>query len=58
MKQVWRSADRAAELLAAARGWLAAEFNLEVGLFYLVSAGSFGVLILILWAHRRFKEEP
>lgn len=37
---------------------LAAELHFEVGLFYLVSAGSFGVLILILWAHRRFKEEP
>jgi len=37
---------------------LAAELHLEVGLFYLVSAGSFGVLMLILWAHRRFKEEP
>ena len=37
---------------------LAAELHLEVGLFYLVSAGSFGILILILWAHRRFKEEP
>jgi hypothetical protein len=36
---------------------LAAELHLEIGLFYLVSAGSFGVLLLILWAHRRFKEE-
>jgi hypothetical protein len=37
---------------------LAAELHLQVGLFYLVSAGSFGILVLILWAHRRFKEEP
>ncbi len=37
---------------------LAAELHLGVGLYYLVSAGSFGVLLLILWAHRRFKEEP
>lgn len=37
---------------------LAVELHLDVGLFYLVSAGSFGVLLLILWAHRRFKEEP
>ncbi len=36
---------------------LAAELHLREGLFYLVSAGSFGVLLLILWAHRRFKEE-
>lgn len=38
--------------------WLASKLHLKVGLFYLVSAGSFGVLLLILWAHRRFKEEP
>ena len=46
-------------VIAAYLGFLrlAAEFHLEVGLFYLVSAGSFGVLILILWARRRFKEE-
>lgn len=37
---------------------LAAHLHLEVGIFYLVSAGSFGVLLLILWAHRRFKDEP
>ena len=47
-------------VIAAYLGFLrlAAELHFEVGLFYLVSAGSFGVLILILWAHRRFKEEP
>lgn len=47
-------------VIAAYLGFLrlAAELHLEVGLFYLVSAGSFGVLLLILWAHRRFKEEP
>ena len=47
-------------VIAAYLGFLrlAAEFHLAVGLFYLVSAGSFAVLILILWAHRRFKEEP
>jgi len=46
-------------VIAAYLGFLrlAAEFHLEVGLFYLVSAGSFGVLVLILWARRRFKEE-
>lgn len=37
---------------------LAAGLHLRVGMFYLVSAGSFGALLLILWAHRRFKEEP
>jgi len=36
---------------------LATTLHLETGLFYLVSAGSFGVLFLILWAHKRFKEE-
>ncbi len=47
-------------VIAAYLGFLrlAVELHLEVGLFYLVSAGSFGVLILILWAHRRFKEDP
>ncbi|MHB8834455.1 MAG: hypothetical protein ACYC9Y_01915 [Candidatus Methylomirabilia bacterium] len=47
-------------VIAAYLGFLrlAAGFHLEVGLFYLVSAGSFGVLILILWAHRRFKDAP
>ena len=47
-------------VIAAYLGFLrlAAELHLEVGLFYLVSAGSFGILFLILWAHRRFKEEP
>ena len=47
-------------VIAAYLGFLrlAAELHLKIGLFYLVSAGSFGVLILILWAHRRFKEEP
>lgn len=47
-------------IIAAYLGFLrlAAKVHLEVGLFYLVSAGSFGVLLLILWAHRRFKEEP
>jgi hypothetical protein len=46
-------------VIAAYLGFLriAAELHLEVGIFYLVSAGSFAVLILILWAHRRFKEE-
>jgi hypothetical protein len=46
-------------VIAAYLGFLrlAADLHLEVGLFYLVSAGSFGVLILVLWAHRRFKEE-
>ncbi|HWR98598.1 MAG TPA: hypothetical protein VN317_09290 [Candidatus Methanoperedens sp.] len=37
---------------------LAAELHLEEGYFFLVSAGSFGVLFLILRAHRRFREEP
>lgn len=47
-------------VIAAYLGFLrlATDLRLEVGLFYLVSAGSFGVLLLILWAHRRFKEEP
>jgi len=47
-------------VIAAYLGFLrlAAELHLEVGFFYLVSAGSFGVLILIIWAHRRFREEP
>jgi hypothetical protein len=47
-------------VIAAYLGFLrlAAELDLEVGLFYLVSAGSFGILLLILWAHRRFKERP
>lgn len=47
-------------VIAAYLGFLrlATELHLEVGLFYLVSAGSFGILFLILWAHRRFKEEP
>lgn len=47
-------------VIAAYLGFLrlAAELHLRVGLFYLVSAGSFGVLFLILWAHRRFKEDP
>lgn len=47
-------------VIAAYLGFLrlAGELHLKVGLFYLVSAGSFGVLLLILWAHRRFKEEP
>jgi len=47
-------------VIAAYLGFLrlAGSLHLEVGLFYLVSAGSFGVLFLILWAHRRFKEEP
>ncbi len=47
-------------VIAAYLGFLrfAAELHLGIGLFYLVSAGSFGVLLLILWAHRRFKEEP
>jgi hypothetical protein len=36
---------------------LAAELHLEEGIFYVVSAGSFGILALILWAHRRFKEQ-
>jgi len=46
-------------VIAAYLGFLrlAAELHLRVGLFYLVSAGSFGALILILWARRRFKEE-
>jgi hypothetical protein len=46
-------------VIAAYLGFLrlAAELHLRVGLFYLVSAGSFGVLVLILWARRRFKEE-
>jgi len=46
-------------VLAAFLGFLrlAAELHLHVGLFYLVSAGSFGVLLLILWAHRRFREQ-
>jgi hypothetical protein len=35
---------------------LAAELHFELGLFYLVSGGSFGILLLILWAHRHFKE--
>lgn len=37
---------------------LAVEADFGIGLWFLVSAGSFGVLLLILWAHRRFKEEP
>jgi len=47
-------------VIAAYLGFLrlAVELHFEVGLFYLVSAGSFGVLLLLLWAHRRFKEEP
>ena len=47
-------------VIAADLGFLrlAAELDLHVGLFYLVAGGSFGVLMLILWAHRRFKEEP
>ena len=55
-----RSDYFAAGVIAAYLGFLrlAAELHLQVGLFYLVSAGSFGVLLLILWAHRRFKEEP
>ena len=46
-------------VIAAYLGFLrlAVELHLEIGLFYLVSAGSFGILFLILWAHRRFKEE-
>jgi hypothetical protein len=35
---------------------LATELHFELGLFYLISGGSFGILLLILWAHRRFKE--
>jgi len=55
-----RSAYFAQGVIAAYLGFLrlAVELHFEVGLFYLVSAGSFGVLLLILWAHRRFKEEP
>jgi hypothetical protein len=47
-------------VIAAYLGFLrlAAELHFEIGLFYLVSAGSFGVLLLLLWAHRHFKEEP
>jgi hypothetical protein len=47
-------------VIAAYLGFLrlAAELRLHVGLYYLVAGGSFGVLMLILWAHRRFKEEP
>ena len=47
-------------VVAAYLGFLrvATELDLHVGRFYLVAAGSLGVLILILWAHRRFKEEP
>ena len=47
-------------VIAAYLGFLrlAAELHFEIGLFYLVSAGSFGVLLLLLWAHRRFKEGP
>lgn len=33
------------------------ELRFGVGLLSLVAAGSFGILSLILWAHRRFKEE-
>jgi len=46
-------------VIAAYLGFLrlAGELHLEVGIFYLVSSGSFGILFLILWAHRRFKEE-
>ena len=46
-------------VIAAFLGFLrlAFELHFEVGIFYLISAGSFGVLFLILWAHRRFKEE-
>ena len=46
-------------VIAAYLGFLrlAAELHFEVGLFYLVSAGSFGVLLLLLWAHRHFKGE-
>jgi len=47
-------------VIAAYLGFLrlAVELHFELGLFYLVSAGSFGILLLILWAHRRFKEQP
>jgi hypothetical protein len=47
-------------VIAAYLGFLrlATELDLHVGLFYLVAGGSFGVLLLTLWAHRRFKEEP
>jgi hypothetical protein len=37
---------------------LAAQLHVGTALLYLVSAGSFGVLALIVWAHRRFKEDP
>lgn len=36
---------------------LVAEAGFSTGILFLASAGSFGVLFLILWAHRRFKEE-
>lgn len=47
-------------VIAASLGFaqLAAELGFGVGLYYLMSAGSFGILLLILWAHRRFREEP
>jgi hypothetical protein len=55
-----RSDYFAQAIVAAYLGFLrvATELDFHVGRFYLVAAGSLGVLILILWAHRRFKEEP
>lgn len=46
-------------VIAAYLGFLriAARLHLEIGFFYLVAAGSFGVLYLILRAHRRFQEQ-
>ncbi len=37
---------------------LAADLGSGTGVFYLISAGSFGVLFLILWAHKRFRRKP
>jgi hypothetical protein len=47
-------------VIAAYLGFLrlVKDLHLEIGRYYLIAAGSFGVLALILWAHRRFKEEP
>jgi hypothetical protein len=47
-------------VIAAYLGFLrlAAELGMGTAMLYLVSAGSFGVLLLILRAHRCFKERP
>lgn len=59
----WRArrADYFAQgVVAAYLGFLrlAAALHLGSAMLYLVSAGSFGVLLLILRAHRSFKERP